>query len=178
MTISVEKLDAFMGSDLADLCQATEDAIKDGIGFNWLSPPGREVVEAYWKGVLMVPERILFVGRLEGNIVASIQLVKPSKSKETSAFCAQVGAHFVAPWARGHGLAKMLLDAAEKEASHQGFSTLRLDVRETQSKAITLYRESHYREWGLLPNYEFVGGSMVAGHFFFKELKPRSELMG
>lgn len=175
--ISVERIDSFEGSDLPDLCQATDDAIRDGIGFNWLTPPGSETLESYWKGVLMVPERVLFGGRLEGNLVASIQLIKPSRSKETSAFAANIEGHFVAPWARGNGLAKMLLEAAEREAAKLGFSTLLLSVRGTQSRAITLYRESNYREWGVLPNYEFVSGSMVAGHYFYKELTPPSELI-
>ncbi len=175
--ISVERLDTLEGVDLPDLCQATEDAIRDGIGFNWLTPPDSETLESYWKGVLMVPERILFGGRLEGNLVSSIQLIKPSRSKETSAFSASIEAHFVAPWARGNGLAKKLLEAAEHEAASQGFSTLLLHVRATQTRAITLYRESHYREWGVLPNYEFVSGSMVSGHYFYKELTPPSELI-
>ncbi len=177
MSIGVEKLQHFDGCDLPDLCQATEDAIRDGIGFNWMVPPARDVLESYWKGVLMVPERVLFVGRFEGNVAASIQLIKPSRSKETSAFAATIEGHFVAPWARGHGLAKMLLEAAEHEAASQGFSTLLLHVRATQSKAITLYRESHYREWGVLPHYEYVGGNMVSGHYFYKELTPLSELI-
>lgn len=177
MSISVEKIDTFKGSDLSDLSQATEDAIRDGIGFNWLIPPERETLESYWKGVLMVPERILFGGRLDGNLVSSIQLIKPTRSKETSAFAASIEGHFVAPWARGHGLAKMLLEFAEREASKQGFSTLLLHVRCTQTKAITLYRENQYQEWGVLPNYEFVNGSMVPGHYFYKELAPLSELI-
>lgn len=177
MGISVEAMSQFKESDLSDLCQATEDAIADGIGFNWVLPPLREQLEAYWKGVTMVPQRALFVGRLDGALVGSIQLVRPSKSKETSAFCAQIEGHFVAPWARGHGLAKKLLEAAEHKAADDGFTTLKLDVRATQHQAITLYRESGYIEWGMLPNYEFVNHSMVSGHFFYKELQPLTELI-
>lgn len=177
MAITIERVEEFSRSDLADLCQATEDAIQDGIGFNWVVPPPREILESYWRGVLVVPERILFAGRLDGVAVGSIQLVRPSKSRETSAFSAQIEGHFIAPWARSHGLAKGLLEAAEREAASLGFSTLKLDVRATQSKAITLYRESHYIEWGVLPNYEFVNDSMVSGHFFYKPLKPLSELI-
>ena len=137
MATSVDIIKAFKGPDLTDLCQATEDAIKDGIGFNWVSPPVPEVLEAYWKGVLVVPDRVLLGGRLDHTLAASVQLVKPPKSKETSFFAATLEAHFVAPWARGHGLAKALLDAAEKEASKQGFSVLKLSVRATQARALT-----------------------------------------
>ncbi len=174
MSITVERIKHLNAADLDDMCRATSTAIEDGIGFNWLGSPTEEELEAYWKGVLMVPQRILFGGRLDGTLVASIQLVKPGKSKESSAFSAKIEGHFVAPYARGHGLAKMLLETAEREASTLGFTTLLLDVRETQRKAITLYRESNYLEWGVLPNYEIVHGSMVSGHYFYKELKPLS----
>lgn len=177
MPISVEKITAFRGSDLSDLCQATEDAITDGIGFNWLVPPIRDMLEAYWKGVLVVPSRTLFGGRLDGTLAASIQLVRPSKSKETSAFSCEIEAHFVAPWARGHGLAKSLLEHAEREAAKEGFSIIRLSVRETQERALQIYRESGYNEWGKLPYYEFVNATMVAGHYFYKKLEPISGLV-
>ena len=177
MTTSVDVITGFQGADLADLCQATEDAIRDGIGFNWMTPPIRETMEAYWKGVLVVPERTLIGGRLDNTLCASIQLVRPSRSKETSAFACNIEAHFVAPWARGHGLAKDLLERAEREARKAGFSVIRLSVRETQSRALQMYREHGYTEWGVLPAYEFVNASMVAGHFFYKQLEPMSNLI-
>jgi ribosomal protein S18 acetylase RimI-like enzyme len=174
---SVEKITQLTPADLNDLCQATEDAILDGIGFNWMTPPLRETLEAYWKGVLVVPERTLFIGRLEGTLAASIQLVRPSKSKETSAFAASVEAHFVAPWARGHGLAKALLDMAEREAAKEGFSIIRLNVRETQERALQVYNENGYTLWGTLPYFEIVGARMLAGQFFYKQLAPVSNLI-
>ena len=176
-TIAAEKLTQLKPADLNDLCQATEDAIADGIGFNWMAPPMRETLETYWKGVLVVPERTLFGGRLDGTLAASVQLVRPSKSKETSAFAANVEAHFVAPWARGHGLAKMLLDLAEREAAKEGFSLIRLNVRETQERALQVYRENGYTEWGTLPYFEIVNARMLAGHFFYKKLAPVSDLI-
>jgi ribosomal protein S18 acetylase RimI-like enzyme len=163
--------------ELTELCQATEDAIRDGIGFNWMAPPMLETLESYWKGVLMVPQRSLFIGKLDGVVAASIQLVRPTKSKETQAFAVSVEAHFVAPWARGHGLAKMLLDAAEREAARGGFSVVNIAVRETQERALTVYREHGYTEWGTMPYYEYVNAGMVSGHFFYKKLEPLSNLL-
>jgi ribosomal protein S18 acetylase RimI-like enzyme len=176
-SLAVEKITAFKGSDLEDLSRATEDAIRDGIGFNWVTPPMRETIESYWKGVLVVPQRTLLGGRLDGTLVGSIQLVRPSKNKETSAFSCEVEAHFIAPWARGHGLAKAMLEAAEREAAKDGFSILRLSVRETQERALTIYREAGYTQWGRLPYYEFVNANMVAGYFFYKKLEPISALV-
>jgi GNAT superfamily N-acetyltransferase len=176
-SIAVEKLTALSVADLEDLCRATEDAIKDGIGFNWVVPPMREVLETYWKGALLVPSRTVLGGRLDGTLAASIQLLRPSKNKETSAFACDVEAHFVAPWARGHGLAKDLLEMAEREAAKDGFSLIRLSVRETQERALTIYREAGYTEWGTMPYYELVNASMVAGHFFYKQLSPISDVI-
>lgn len=174
MATRVERMTEFRHADLTELVQATEDAVRDGIGFNWILPPGKDILETYWKGVLVVPERVLFVGRLDGTLAGSAQLVKPGPSKETSSFCASLEAHFVAPWARGHGLAKALLEAVEREARAQGFSVLRLSVRETQEAAIQLYEESNYTCWGVLPYYEYVGAQMIPGKFYYKNLEPIS----
>ena len=73
--VAVERLTQYSGTDLDDLCEATESAILEGGGFGWLKPPARQVLENYWKGVLLVPERRLFVGRLDGVIAGSVQLV-------------------------------------------------------------------------------------------------------
>lgn len=170
--ITVDPVYELKASDLEDLCQATDDAIRDGIGFNWVSPPARDVLETFWRGVLVVPERILFGGRLDGTLAASIQLLKPGPSKQTTSFNATIGYHFVAPWARGHGLAKALLQAAEAEAKAQGFSVITLNVRETQEAALKLYHESGYTRWGIMPYYEMVGDTMIAGHYFYKNIKP------
>ncbi len=170
--IKVEPITEFKTADLDDLCLATEDAIRDGIGFNWLVPPSTDVLESYWRGVLVVPERVLFGGRIDGTLAASIQLLKPGPSKQTTSFNVSLSNHFVAPWARGHGLAKALLQAAEKEALAQGFSVITLNVRATQEAALKLYHESGYTRWGVMPYYEMVNESMIAGHYFYKNIKP------
>lgn len=176
MSIDVRRIKELNSADLAALCQATDDAIRDGIGFNWISTPMIETLESYWRGVLVVPERQLYGGWLDGTLAAAIQLVKPGKTKETSSFAARIEAHFVAPWARGHGLARALLQIAEREAGAAGFTVLRLDVRETQDAAISLYQDNGYVRWGILPYYEFVGGHTVAGHFFYKKLEMLSSV--
>lgn len=175
--LSVEKKTTLSDNELNELAVATEDAIRDGIGFNWMTPPMRETLESYWRGVLMVPTRSLFIARLDNVIAGSIQLLRPSKSKETSAFAATVEAHFVAPWARGHGLAPMLLEAAEREAAKEGFAVINLSVRESQARALEVYRTHGYTEWGTMPYYEFVNASMVSGHYFYKKLEPISNLI-
>ena len=89
LSLLVERLDMFEATDLADLCEATDAAILEGGGFGWVEPPGRQALENYYKGVLLVPERELFVARLNGHVVGSAQLVRPPRNNEAQAFAAQ-----------------------------------------------------------------------------------------
>ncbi len=169
-TTAVERITEFHRAELEDLCDATEAAILDGSGFGWLKPPTRNRLETYWRGVLVVPERELFVARLDGAIAGSAQLIKPPPNQEARAFAAVLATHFVAPWARGHGLARALVDAVEEAARAGGFEVLTLDVRETQEAAIKLYESVGYERWGTLPTYARVDGRMIAGHYYVKSL--------
>ncbi len=165
-----EVIERFRGGELNELCGATKEALSHGIGFGWIRTPERERLEAYWRGVLVVPQRILIVGRREGVIAGSIQVVLPGPNDEARVFSVSIDTHFVAPWARGHGLAKALLDCAEKHAWENGYTQVCLDVRETQERAIGLYETSGYERWGTLPDYHNVNGEMIAGHFYRKSI--------
>ena len=169
-TLTVSRAEELRRGDLVDLCDATDEAIRDGIGFGWVRPPSNQRLEAYWKGVLIVPERDLFIGRVDGTVAGSVQLLKPPPNFEAGTFSASIDTHFVSPWARGHGLAKVLLEAAEKGAREAGLSVMRLDVRATQTRAIALYEGCHYRRWGTLQKYHMVDGQLVAGYFYVKDL--------
>src|SRR3546814_4188921 len=82
---------------------------------------------------------------------------------------------FMAPWARGHGLARMLVESVEARARTEGLRTLNLDVRETQGAAIKLYESLGFSQWGTHPRYARVRGRDVAGLFFYKELSRSEE---
>ena len=170
-SLAVERPERLTGADLAALTRATIAAIDEGIGFGWVKPPSRRRLSAYWRGVLLVPERELHLGRLDGDVAGSVQLVKPAPTFEAGDFAASIDTHFVAPWARGHGLARALLEAAEDSARRHGYTTMRLDVRVTQERAIALYEGGGYRRWGTLDRYHRVDGAMVAGHFYVKDLE-------
>lgn len=172
---SVERLSSFVRSDLHDLCDAADAAILCGGGFGWLMPPPRHVMEAYWKGVLLVPERELFVARLDGTVAGSAQLWRPPKNNEAQAYTGQLTTFFVAPWARGHGLARLLVEAVEKAACNAGLRALNLDVRETQTRAIALYEQLGYRRWGSHPRYAWIDGRWHVGHYYAKDLREDSD---
>lgn len=174
-TIGVERIESFTEGDLADLCDAACDAIEAGGGFGWVKPPMPHVLETYWQGVLLVPGRELFVGRLDGVIAGSAQLLHPPKNNEAQSFAAHLTTSFVAPWARGHGLARALLSAIEREATTCGYELLKLDVRETQTAAIALYESRGYVRWGEDPNYARVEGKVLRGYYYYKRLDTAGE---
>jgi len=167
---AIDRMTTIGRSDLADLCDAAEAAIEAGGGFGWLSPPTRNIMEAYWNGVLLIPGRHLFVGRLDGVIAGSAQLSQPPRSAESRAHAASVSTFFLAPWARGHSLAPGLLEACEDLARREGYVILNLDVRESQTRAIQIFESRGYRNWGRDEHYARVGGKYVAGLYFQKDL--------
>lgn len=173
--VSVEQVDDLSDADLVELCDAAEVAILDGGGFGWLSPPPREAMERFWRGVLVVPERLLVVGRLDGRVGGSAQLVQAPRNNEAQAAIASITTNFVAPWARGHGMARDLTVACEESARDKGVRFINLDVRETQEAAIQLYESLGYERWGTNPNYAFVGKRSVSGFYYTKRLRGRAK---
>jgi len=76
-SLLVERASELDEEDLAALCEAADAAIIDGGGFGWVNPPGRSALERYFQGLLLVPERELYIARLDGVVVGSVQLVRP-----------------------------------------------------------------------------------------------------
>jgi ribosomal protein S18 acetylase RimI-like enzyme len=175
VTTTVEPIRAFENSDLEDLCEATVAAIEDGGGFGWIKAPAGQVLQNYWNGVLLVPERRLFVARLNGTICGSVQLVAPPRNNEAQSFAAQLTSNFLAPWSRGHGLARRMIEAVEEGARAAGFAVLNLDVRATQEAAIHLYETMGFQRWGTHPAYALVDGKVIQGHYYFKRLGGRGK---
>jgi ribosomal protein S18 acetylase RimI-like enzyme len=168
---TVERVSEFSDEDLGALCEATNAAIIDGGGFGWVHAQTRVSLESHFKGVLLVPERMLFVGRQDGVIVGSVQLVRPSRNNEAQAFAARLEHSYIAPYARGHGLARMMTLRVEEAARGLGYQVLNLDVRETQDAAIALYESLGYIRWGIHPCYARAGGRTIRGLHYYKLLQ-------
>lgn len=168
---SVEKVEGALSvGDLNDLCDATEQAIESGGGIGWIHLPNRDLLERFWQGVLAVPVRTLFVARLDGVICGAAQIVRPTKNNEMQSASISLTGFFIAPWARGQGLSRRLLDLAEKTAIKEGFKVINLDLRESQTAAINLYESSGYQLIGRHPHYAMVDGQFIAGRYYYKLL--------
>lgn len=164
--------EALSKSDLNDLCDATDAAIEGGGGFGWIHTPERTTLERYWQGVIAAPMRWLFIARLDGVICGTTQLIIPPANNEAQGHSVQMTTNFVAPWARGHGLAKMLLEAVEAKAKEEGFSVINLDVRETMDRAIALYESLGYVKFGEHPYSVKSGKETISSLYYYKVINP------
>jgi ribosomal protein S18 acetylase RimI-like enzyme len=121
--------------------------------------------------VMLVPERELFIGRADGIITGSAQFVRQPRNNEAQSFAAHIMHAFVAPFARGQGLARLMTLRIEERARALNYRVLNLDVRETQTAAIALYESLGYTCWGTHPEYARVKGRIIRGLFYTKALR-------
>jgi GNAT superfamily N-acetyltransferase len=92
------------------------------------------------------------------------QAVGCGELKALDAQTGEIKRMWIAPDARGHGLARRLLDALEEKARGLGMRRVRLDTNRTLKEAQALYRKAGYREIGR------YNDNLYADFFFEKEL--------
>jgi ribosomal-protein-alanine N-acetyltransferase len=66
-----------------------------------------------------------------------------------------------APPQAGHGIGRLLLDAAEETAAKKGCAFLRLEVREDNLRAQSLYEKSGFGQIGRKPGYYSDGAAAL-----------------
>ncbi|MBV8250503.1 MAG: GNAT family N-acetyltransferase [Comamonas sp.] len=94
-----------------------------------------------------------------GDLCATLGMYRDLGEK--LAHKAQLYAMYVAPEARGQGLAKRLLHMAREHAQQLGLRQLLLDCNADNSQALRLYEQAGFRRYGLAP--EAIG---LDGRFF------------
>ena len=170
INISVDNLKSLSEVDLADLCNITEQAINAGGGFGWLRVPEPEVLKDYWNKILSDKLNNLIVGRLNGVIAGTLQLSFEAPNIESRKNIAQIKRQFVAPWARGYGLAKSMIDHSISISKENNSKSIQLDIRETQEAAIKLFETKGFIKWGENPSYALINGSFIKGFYYYKDL--------
>ena len=170
INIIVESLNKISNIDLADLCNITEQSIKAGGGFGWIEVPTREKLKNYWNGVVLLSTNKLIVGRLNGAIAGALQLSFQPKNNEAQKNISRIQSHFVAPWARGYGLAKSMIDHSISISKENNSKSIQLDIRETQEAAIKLFETKGFIKWGENPSYALINGSFIKGFYYYKDL--------
>ena len=168
--ISVDTLEKISNTDLADLCYNAEQAIKAGGGFGWITVPPRDVLKKYWNSMMFLNTNILIVGRLNGDIAGSMQLSFFPPNNEAQKTISRIKSHFVAPWARGYGLAKAMIDYAIVKSKENNKNNIQLDIRETQTAAIQLFESKGFIRWGENPKYAFINGNPIKGYYYYRNI--------
>ena len=125
-----------------------------------------------WQGVITAPTRWLFVARIDNVICGTTQVVVPPTNNEAQGHIVHLTTNFMAPWARGHGLAKMLLEKVEEKCRERGFAVINLDVRETMDSAIALYESLGYVQFGEHPYSVRAGGQTIKSRHYYKVINP------
>jgi DNA-binding MarR family transcriptional regulator/GNAT superfamily N-acetyltransferase len=111
-------------------------------------------------GELVPPRGVFVIARLDGEAVGCGGL------KITGPGSGEIKRMWVAPSARGLGIAQRLLEALEAHAVDMGLHTLRLDTNRALTAARALYARNGYRE---IPRYN---DNPYADHWFEKRLHP------
>ncbi len=138
---------------LADLNAILADCVEGGASVGFMSPFSPADAEPFWRGVAAAVGRgevLLFVAEVEGRVVGTVQIgfaLKPNQPHR-----ADLMKLLVHRDARGRGLSKRLMQAAETEAARRGRNLLVLDTA-TGEPAEALYEKLGWQRSGVIPDY-------------------------
>lgn len=154
--------------ELSDLFSAT---VRDGASMGYMLPFPPEEAAAFWRGVADAVGRneiVLIVAEDDRRIVGSVQLgIKMPPNQPHRADLKKLMVH---PEARGRGLSRRLMEAAERAAMAHRRDLLVLDTA-TGEPAEKIYERLGWTRAGTVPRYAlFPDGRACATTFFFKHL--------
>ncbi len=168
--LEVDLIESLDKVAMMQLCEATREAISEGESFSWREAPDEKTLENYWKGVVLMRERTLFVPKMDGQIAGSCQLVRPPANNEVGAFRGEIVNFFLAPWARGYGLAKEMILRVQDYAILHGCRSLEISVRSDQLAAITICEWLGMEKWGVKKRFALIDNEFLPGYFYSKDL--------
>lgn len=154
--------------ELHALCETLEASIIEGYHCKWTKPPPRHFIESHFKGVLLVPEKLLLIARLDGNIVGICEINTPSKQGDSCDIAVKIDIFAVAPYALNIGVEQRLLSKMEQVVSQLGFPIINITIDETQKRVLQFYLQNEYVHWATHPYYQRIDGQIVKGLFLYK----------
>ncbi len=146
------------------------DCVEGGASVSFMLPLEREKALRFWTGVAESTgrgERTLIVAQDADGIVGTVQLITDMPDNQPHR--ADVAKLLVRWRARGAGVGRRLMEAAEAAARAQGRSVLVLDT--ANAVAARLYERLGWQRVGVVPAYAYLpDGLLCATTFFFKHL--------
>ncbi|MGW0200832.1 N-acetyltransferase family protein [Nonomuraea sp. NPDC003201] len=173
---AIERLTADgFDADVKELAGLLVDAVDSGASVGFLAPFGHEEAAAWWRSQApSVADGSLLVwvcrdgSAVTGPVIGTVSLALASKPNARHR--AEIVKLMVHREARGRGLSRALLEAAEQAALDAGAYLLLLDT-ETGSTAEHVYRTGGWTRYGIVPDYAgSPDGTLQDCSFFYKRL--------
>jgi ribosomal protein S18 acetylase RimI-like enzyme len=164
--VKIEQLKS-IGEHIDELSELLIQVVEDGASIGFLPPLKLSDATKYWENVL-TPEVILFVAKINNQIVGSVQL--HLCTKQNGGHRAEIAKLMTHPNYRRNGIGRSLMQKAEERAKQEGRSLLVLDTREGDPSN-HLYTSLGYIQAGRIPNYaKSTSGELHATIFYYKIL--------
>lgn len=159
-----------------ELAALLVDAVEGGASLGFLPPLGLREAAAWWDALAPAVEDgglIVWAAAGPHGLTGTISLLPCDKAN--SRHRAEVLKLMVHREARGRGLGRELLAAAEQGAARAGCTLLLLDT-ETGSGAEFLYRAAGWTRFGVVPGYAVSAatGTPRDCSFFYKDISAAS----
>jgi GNAT superfamily N-acetyltransferase len=152
------------------LAEVLLDCVEGGASVSFMLPLARDKALSFWRKVaagVTRGERTLIVAEDAHGIAGTVQLITAMPDNQPHR--ADVAKLLVRRRARGAGIGRRLMEAAEQAARSQGRSLLVLDT--ASDSAARLYERLGWQRVGVVPDYALLPqGGLCATTFYYKQL--------
>ena len=156
---------------VGELAEVLADCVTGGASVGFMAPYGPADALPYWRDVAAAVSEdatLLLAAAHEGRIVGTVQV--GIRQMPNQPHRADIKKLLVLESARGRGIARALMSAAEAEAARRGKTVLVLDTA-TGSPAETVYERLGWQRAGVIPDYAlYPDGRFCATTFFYKRI--------
>jgi len=156
---------------LPALAEILSDCVEGGASVGFMQPFPPEAAVPFWEGVAAAVgrgETVLVVAEVDGRPVGTVQLGVATMPNQPHR--ADIKKLLVHRNARGLGLARRLMEAAEAEAIKRRRRVLVLDTA-TGEPPEAIYERFGWNRAGVVPDYALMpDGRYCATTFFYKHL--------
>ncbi|CAN7542443.1 GNAT family N-acetyltransferase [Rhizobium sp. LjRoot258] len=156
---------------IPDLCEVLTDCVNGGASVGFMQPYGNADAAPYWQVVadaVASGATLLLVAEIDGRAVGTVQVGAAQMPNQPHR--GDLKKLLVHRSARGKGLARLLMDAAEREAAARGKTILVLDTA-TGSDAEAIYPRLGWERVGVIPDYAlWPEGGLCATTLFYKRV--------
>lgn len=156
---------------LGELTDVLQGCVADGASVGFIDAEDDEVMVRFWQqriASITSGDSELLVARQHGRIVATVILSR--SGMPNGRHRAEISKLLVHPQARRQGIARDLMQRAERRARAQGKTLLVLDTR-SGDVASDLYRSLGWQVAGSIPCYaESIAGVLDATTYMYKVL--------